>query len=361
MTRAPERRQGPDGFAHGDFIRRVLIVLALAALAYLIWQLTDVLLLVFGAVVVAVVLRSCANLIARRTPIPKRWSLTVAGLAIVLVFAGVTYLLGTQLRAQLAQLFALLPPAIEYVFGEFGVTNITQQIPRVLGSGLGGSVLSHIASLGLTAAGALTNLFLVLVAGIFLAADPKVYRTGLVKLFPQSLHERVESALDASGRALELWLVGQLFAMALVGVLVALTMWLIGLPSPLALGLIAGLTEFIPFVGPILGALPAILIAVTRDTSTVVWTVAAFVVIQQIESNLIMPVIQRRTVSLPPVLSLFAVVAFGVVLGALGLIFAVPLTVVAYVLVKKLYVRETLGESTPVPGEDAKAETADTS
>jgi len=191
-----------------------------------------------------------------------------------------------------------------------------------------------------------------------LAVDPTLYRTGFVKLFPQSLHERVDSALDASGRALELWLVGQLFAMALIGVLVTFAMWLVGLPSPLALGLIAGLTEFIPFIGPILGALPALLIAATRDTGTLVWTLIAFIAIQQIESNLIMPVIQRRTVLLPPVLSLFAVVAFGVVLGALGLIFAVPLTVVAYVLVKKLYVRETLGQPTPVPGEDAEAHIA---
>jgi predicted PurR-regulated permease PerM len=171
----------------------------------------------------------------------------------------------------------------------------------------------------------------------------------------------VDSALNASGQALELWLVGQLFAMALIGVLVGFAMWLIGLPSPLALGLIAGLTEFIPFIGPILGALPALLIAATRDAGTLAWTVIAFVGIQQIESNLIMPVIQRRTVSLPPVLSLFAVVAFGVVLGALGLILAVPLTVVAYVLVKKLYVRETLGEPTSVPGENAKAEAAEPS
>lgn len=361
MIHDAERRREANDFADRDFIRRVLIVLALAALAYLVWQLSEVLLLVFGAVVVAVVLRSCADLIARRTPIPRRWSLMVAGLAILLLFAGISVVLGTRLRAQLAQLLALLPPAIEYVFGEFGVTSVTQEIPRVLGSGLGGSVLSHIASLGITAVSALTNLFLVMVAGIFLAVDPKLYQTGLVKLFPQSLHERVDSALNASGRALELWLVGQLFAMALIGVLVGFAMWLIGLPSPLALGLIAGLTEFIPFIGPILGALPALLIAATRDAGTLAWTVIAFVAIQQIESNLIMPVIQRRTVSLPPVLSLFAVVAFGVVLGALGLILAVPLTVVAYVLVKKLYVRETLGEPTSVPGENAKAEAAEPS
>lgn len=351
MTDNPEPRQEPQGFADGDFIRRVLIFFALAALAYLFWQLTDVLLLVFGAVLVAVVLRSCADLIARRTPVSKRWSLIVAGTIILLVFAGFTYLLGTQLRTQLFQLFRLLPPALEYVLGELGVTSVAQEIPRMLGSGWGGAIVSHIASLGLTAASVLTNLLLVVVAGIFLALDPHVYRVGLVKLFPPGQHERIDGALDASGRALRLWLEGQLFAMALIGVLVAGAMWLIGLPAPLALGLIAGLLEFIPFIGPILGAMPALLIAVTWDTSTFSWTAAAFVVIQQIESNLIMPVVQRRTVELPPALSLFSVVAFGVVLGPLGLFFAVPLTVVVYVLVKKLYVRETLGEPTTVPGE----------
>ena len=354
MTEDPEPWQEPQSFADGDFIRRVLILFALAALAYLFWQLSDVLLLVFGAVLVAVVLRSCADLIARHTPVPKRWSLTVAGTLILLLFAGFTYLLGTQLRAQLFQLFKLLPPALEYVLGELGVTSVAQEIPRVLGSGWGGAIVSHIASLGVTTAGALTNLLLVVIAGIFLALDPHVYRVGLVKLFPPSQHERIEGALDASGRALRLWLEGQLFAMALIGVLVASAMWLIGLPAPLALGLIAGLLEFIPFIGPILGAVPALLIAVTWDTSTFLWTAAAFVVIQQVESNLIMPVVQRRTVELPPALSLFSVVAFGVVLGPLGLMFAVPLTVVAYVLVKKLYVRETLGESTVVPGEEAR-------
>ncbi len=350
--RTIERWRGPDGFTDADFVRRVLIILALAGLASLIWTLSDVLLLVFGAIVVAIVLHSIATLIARRTPIPERWSLAVAGLVILIVFAGVTYLLGTRLRAQLAQLLALLPPALEYVLGKFGVTSISQEIPRVLGSGLGGSVLSHIASLGVMMVAALTNLFLVVVAGVFLAIDPKLYQTGLIKLFPPSLHERIEGALDASGRALELWLIGQLLSMILVGLLTAIAMWLIGLPTPLAIGLIAGLAEFIPFIGPVLGALPALAIAAMQDTGTLVWTAAAFVTIQQIESNLLTPLIQRRTVSLPPVLSLFAVVAFGVVLGALGLIFAVPLTVVAYVLVKKLYVREMLGESTSVPGED---------
>jgi predicted PurR-regulated permease PerM len=345
-----QRTPGPHDPPDALFVSRVFVVLAIAAFAYLLWQLTDILLLVFGAVVVATILRSFARPIARRTRVPQRWSVPVAGLVILIGLTGVALLLGTRLRSQLAELFALLPPALDQLLNKFGVTSITQEIPRALGLGLGG-VVSRLASIGITAIGALTDLFLVVVAGIFLAADPGLYRTGLVALFPPSLHGRIAGALDASGRALELWLAGQLIGMALIGTLVTLAMWLVGLPSPLALGLIAGLTEFIPFLGPILGALPALVIAATRDFGTLMWTLAAFIAIQQTEANLIMPLIQRRTVALPPVVSLFAVVACGVVLGPLGLILAAPLTVVFYVLVKGLYVREVLGEVTSLPGE----------
>ena len=123
------------------------------------------------------------------------------------------------------------------------------------------------------------------------------------------------------------------------------------MPSPFALGLIAGLLEFVPFIGPVLGALPAVLIASTVDGATVLWTVLLFAVIQQVESNIVFPLLGRRMVSLPPALALFAILAAGVVFGPLGLLFGFPLAVVAFVLVKKLYVRETLGEETPLPGE----------
>jgi predicted PurR-regulated permease PerM len=115
--------------------------------------------------------------------------------------------------------------------------------------------------------------------------------------------------------------------------------------------LIAGLLEFVPFIGPVLGALPAILIASTIDGPTVLWTVLLFVVIQQLEANVIFPQLGRRMVSLPPALALFAILAAGVLFGPLGLLFGFPMAVVVFVLVKKLYVRETLGEETAVPGE----------
>jgi len=193
------------------------------------------------------------------------------------------------------------------------------------------------------------------VAGLYIAASPRTYWEGLVKLFPKHQHERVEGSLHASGEALKLWLMAQLIAMTCVAVLSTIAYWLIGLPSPFALGLIAGMADFIPFLGPIVGALPAVMLGFSVSTETAVWTIAAAFAIQQIEGNVIFPLVARRVVSVPPALALFAIVAGSVLFGAFGLIFGFPLAVVAYVLVKKLYVRETLGEKTTVPGESATA------
>jgi predicted PurR-regulated permease PerM len=344
---------GDAAFRDGAFVRRVLIVIALGALTALVWRLAHVLLLAFGAVVVAVILRALADLIARCIPATKKWSLALAGLMIVMALGVTLFLFGRQVRAQLGELARIFPPALEYVLGEFGVDTrkVLEQLPKVIGSGLPQEIFSRVASYSMTIIGALADLLLVLVAGVFLAADPTLYKRGVVQLFPSSQHERVESALDTSGVALRLWLKGQLVAMALVGLLTGLALWLIGLPSPVGLGLIAGFGEFIPFLGPILGAVPALVIAASQNTQMLLWTAGAFVLIQQIESNLISPLIQHRTVELPPVLSLLAVLAFAAVFDAIGLVLAVPLTVVLYVIIKKLYVRETLGEVTHVPGE----------
>ena len=340
-------------FRDAAFVRRVLIVIALGVLTAVVWRLAHVLLLAFGAVVVAVILRALADLIARNIPATKKWSLALAGLTIVMALGVTLFLFGRQVRAQLGELARIFPPALEYVLGEFGVDTrkVLEQLPKVIGSGLPQEIFSRVASYGMTIIGALADLLLVLVAGVFLAADPTLYKRGVVQLFPSSQHERVESALDTSGVALRLWLKGQLVAMALVGLLTGFALWLIGLPSPVGLGLIAGFGEFIPFLGPILGAVPALVIAASQNIQMLLWTAGAFVVIQQIESNLISPLIQHRTVELPPVLSLLAVLAFATVFDAIGLVLAVPLTVVLYVMIKKLYVRETLGEVTHVPGE----------
>ena len=193
-----------------------------------------------------------------------------------------------------------------------------------------------------------------LFGGIYLAINPRLYRDGLVKLVPPAVQPNVNATLDDSGEALKRWLAGQVIAMLLVGVFTGAGLWLAGVPSAFALGFIAGLAEFVPLIGPILAAIPALLIASTQDWQTVLLALAVLVVVQQVESNLITPLIANRMVSIAPAVGLFAVVAMGVLFGPLGLLLGFPLAIVFDVAIRRLYVRDTLGERVEIMGKPAK-------
>lgn len=330
----------------------VLITIGIGALAFVLWQVTDVLLLVFGAILVATVLRAIGDPIARWTPLSRRAALPFAGLIVIGVLAVTVWLFQAQIGGEIVAAVQAARDALPSAGERLGLPGlsdfVTQTFERAASSG---SVLGKVKTVGSTALQALTNLFIIVFGGVYLAVSPILYRDGLVTLFPAAARNQVRDTLNAAGIALKAWLVGQFFAMIITGLMTWFAAWLIGLPSAAGLGLIAGLTEFIPLLGPFLGAFPALLIALSQGLTTFLWTALAFIVVQQIESNVVQPLITRESVSVPPAVLLFAVIMFGVLFGVTGLLFAAPLTVVTFVAVKKLYVRDTLGEDTYLPGE----------
>jgi len=339
-----------------DHLRRLLLTVVVLGLAYFLWRISGILLLLFAAVLLAVLLRAFAELIARHTPVAENWSLTVAIIVVAALVMAFLFMFGSQIQGQISQVFEKLPDAIDAVGNRIGINNAREELEKAISSSAGPSVLSRAAGLGYTVVGILADLALVVIAALYLAADPQLYRRGTAKLLPPSQHARIFDAMDVTGSALRLWFAGQLVTMALVGVASGLAYWWIGLPSPLALATIAAVTNFVPFLGPILGAIPALLFAFAMDLQTILWTLGAVVAIQQIEGNVITPVIQKRAVAMPPVVVLFAIGVFGLLFGLLGIFLAVPLAVAITVLVKKLWVRQTLGEETNVPGEEAPAD-----
>ena len=334
-----------------EFVRKTLIVLGLGLMALLLWKLADVLLLAFGAVLVAILLHAASDALVRYLRVPERWSLTLASLVIFALFLAIMALFGTQVRSQFSSVVERLPFALDNFSKHLGIGPVSDDLSEIVNNAPAGGMAARLAGIGGAILDGLADFILVVIAGLYIAAAPRLYEQGFVKLFPIRHHERVESTLEASGKALRLWLTSQLIAMSCVAVLSAMAFWLIGLPSAIALGLIAGLADFIPFLGPILGALPAVLIAFSISGETALWTILAVIVIQQLEGNVIFPLVARSVISIPPALALFAILIGSVLFGTLGLIFGFPLAVVTYVLVKKLYVRETLGERTEVPGE----------
>ena len=338
------------------FARRVtiaaLIVAAIAVLLAVLYALLDVLLLGFAAALIAVILRAIADPLNRHTPLTPGLALLAAGLLVFGAAVGALWLFQSQVAGQLSTTGKAVTEALNALSQRLGAPGLGIDVDQMAKDVLSGqAMLGKVTTYGVTALGAITNLVLVIFGGVYFALDPAVYRRGVVMLFPAQARPHVEDTLGVAGRALRLWLLGQLLAMVVTGTLTWLALMLIGLPSAAALGLIAGLLEFIPLVGPFAGAAPALLVASSLGWTTVVWTAVAFLAIQQVESNMIQPLVTRRSVAIPPALLLFAVIAFGALFGVLGVLLAAPLAVVAFVAIKKLYVRETLGESTPVPGE----------
>lgn len=330
-----------------DFIRRVLIVAGIVALSMTIYVLSDVLLLVFGSIIVGLGLRALAEPMAKHAGLPDKVALLLAVLLCAAVIGLPAYYYGDGIASQIKYVVERVPAAFSSLTREFEIGSLRELVPT---SSIG-NLAARALAWGTTLFGAVASLVLVLVAGIYFAADPDTYRSGLVKLLPVGWHEQITATIGDVEVALRRWLGGQLIAMLIVGTLVAIGMWAIGVPSPLALGLFAGLTEFIPLIGPFAGAIPALLLASTQGTDTLLWAIAVFIAVQQIENNAIMPIIAREAVQVPPALGLFAVVAFGVLLGPLGLLFGYPLAVVADAVVRRLWVREALGEPVETPTE----------
>ena len=334
------------------FIRRVLIVVGILALAAALYALSDILLLIFGAVLVAVVLRAIALPINRGTTLGQRFSLLAAGLGVLGLLAAIGFIFGAQIKDQLVSLVNNLPAAAAAV--SKSVPFLSEPVTEMLKGSSIGNLLAGAISWGKTVFGAVATFVVVVIAGIYIAVNPGVYRRGFIMLFPKRMQPQISDTVDDAGAALRLWLGAQLLAMIMVGVMTGAGLALIGVPQALGLGFIAGVLEFVPYVGPILSAIPALLLASTQSWEMVAWTLGLFVIVQQVENNVILPLVSGRAVDLPPAVGLFAVVAIGILFGPLGLLLAYPLAIVVDVAVRRLYVREMLGENVTIAGEKEK-------
>ena len=334
------------------FVRRVLITLSLTGLFILAWHLRELFLTLFGAVVVATIFRARANRICRLLKIREGLAVGLSILLVLGIAGGLVALFGAHVVQQVDTLDKTLPAAwasFEQRVDSFG---LGEQFRR-LGQGLrqsSGSFAS-LSQAALSIGNGIAGLLIIIFGGIYLAVQPRLYKIGAIKLIPASKRPLVDEAMNESETALRLWLKGQFMAMIAVGLLTWLGLWLLGMPSAMVLGLLAGVLEFIPFLGPLLAAIPGVLLALAVSPDVALSVLLVYFVVQQLEGYVLTPLIQQFEVKLPGVLLLFSIFGFGILFGILGLILAAPLTVVIYVLVKRLYVVEALHTATPIPGE----------
>jgi predicted PurR-regulated permease PerM len=318
-----------------SFLRRVLLVVAVLILAALGWWLREILLLIFASVVLSIFIRTITAPVHKYFKLPQGVALVgvLVGLTVAAML-GLTFF-GIRIAAQFAELATLIPKAFDtFMVWLRHVPLGAQIIDGLKQSGASSAIpaLIHIPGYALTVFGAIADLLLIAAGGIYLSAQPDVYRRGFLRLVPMTQRDSAEETLASISISLRKWLLSQLAAMITVGLLVGIGLWAIGVPAAGALGLFAGAAEFVPIVGPIASAIPALLVSLLVGVGEAGWTLLVFIAIQQIEGNVLIPLLQQRVIAIPPLVSLFGLVGFATLFGPLGIVLATPLTIVILIL-----------------------------
>ncbi len=327
--------------------RLISALVLLAALVIFFILVPGVFLTLFAGLLLAVALRALACPLARRLGIGEGWGLAIVAVAIAFLFGLAAWLVADGLAAQIESFREQLPRILTALRDRLSQTGWgrsllgwlqPEQLQQMFSENTARNAASY-AFAGLNGLlGGLGDLALILLLGLYLAADPGPYRRAAVSLVAPSGRPRVLELLDEAGTTLRGWLAGQLFAMVFTGTVVSIGLTVLGVPLAGLLGLIAALFGFIPYIGPLLSVVPAVLVALGQDASLVPWVLGLFAASQMIEGNLLTPMVQSRTADVPPAYLLAAQAVMGTGFGLIGIVLAAPLAAFVMVAVRVGYV-----------------------
>ncbi|HYQ91498.1 MAG TPA: AI-2E family transporter [Candidatus Competibacteraceae bacterium] len=328
-------------------IQRVLLILGLTTLFVAVflalWYLPDVFLILLAGILLTVFFDGLADVLVRHTDLSGGSALTWVLLAFFLLSLGVLWLLGPVLSDGFQQLGQGIWSGATHLENWLKQYDLGQNLLQGLQDNLlTPARLQRLIGIFSTALGTLTTLFFILILGIYLCLEPETYIKGTLRLFPPANRAHAHALLRELGQTLRWWLVGRIASMLVVGVLTGLGLLLVGIPSALALAVLAALLTFIPNLGPILSALPAVLLGLAQSHWLALSVALLYLIVQTVESYFITPLIQRRVVAMPPALLLAVQLLLGVTVGMLGLLMSGPLTVIVMGVVQRLYLEDLL-------------------
>lgn len=338
--------------AEQSIARRTIIVIAVAlgiiVPALLFGYAATAVFLLFGGGLFAVFLKAAAEFVQKWTRLSDGMALTVVLVLIAALSVVGTWFFAAPISDQVSQLTTQLPKSIDSLrtqlenreWGQWLINKADQSNQNA--GGAQQAVKTGVQAITVLTEG-LGYILVIFFVGIYFAVDPGLYLHGVLRLFPLSVRGTVRQAIIETVDALRCWLMGRLLAMAFVGLATGLGLWLLSIPLALLLGLLSGLLSFIPYVGPVISLLPAMLLSLQLHGVTwALYVIGLYLGVQIIQDYVLTPVIQQRTVALPPVLILMSQIFAGIWIGPIGVTFATPFTVVLMVLVRRLYVEEYL-------------------
>lgn len=328
-----------------DVIIIIAIILGLLSLLYLL----EVFLLLFAAIVFAVFIRGIVDFVSLKLHV--RHYLASLLIVIILVVAGVggAFLVLPSTVQQLQTLSVEFPRAVgelqESLDEQGWIQFLLGQIENIDYEQLRATLAQQAFGTFSSVFGTLATFLIIAILGLYLAIDPYTYRDGFVRLFPKNKRQRTERILSELKTKLHNWLIAKSISMSIIGVLTFIGLLLLGIPLAVALAVIAAFFTLIPNVGPVLSAIPAVILAFVQGPQQALYVIILYVGIQAVETYLVTPLVERKTLALPPALILVAQIIFGIFFGLLGIVLATPLLLTAIVLIRRLYIEDVLNDT----------------
>jgi predicted PurR-regulated permease PerM len=326
-----------------DLTLRAVAVATLVLLGAIL--LRDVLLLIFAAVLAACVLRGAAVWLHARIGIGTGWCLALVLVSLMMLIIGGLWLQGAHVTAQAASVADAVTQQVKNLWERWQDNPLVQRLmPRLKdeAGSMVGSFTSAVPGVASSVIGVGGDLVVIFATAIFLAVAPETYASGFLRLFPVPWRSRGQEIMQELGSTLQLWFLGQFADMLVVTALTGAGLFALGVPLAPTLALIAGLFNFVPYIGALAGAVPALAVAVAQSPQTALYVGILFAVVQTLEGNVIAPLIQKRTVDLPPALTILSQTILGALFGVMGLILATPLTAAVMVAVRMVYIEDVL-------------------
>jgi predicted PurR-regulated permease PerM len=347
-TQDRSAEQVPDAF-----VRRVATAVGIAilgiAMAAVVVLALDVFLILFAGVLLGVFLLALRDGLTRYTKLPEGWSLAVVLTVLLAAAVGLGAMMGPQLTQQFGEFRQQLPQIVS------DVERLVQQVPggermadqvteQAQDNGMGERVAQAVAAFFAFTLRSVLLLVSFLFIGVFIAIHPRLYADGIVHLLPLRWRPRAREVLGELDSALRWFLVARALAMLFVGVATGIALTLLGVPLALLLAVVAGLLTFIPYLGPIIATVPIVLVALIESPQLALYTLIVYTIIEQIEGNVFEPVVLKRILHLPPVVTIGSQLLGGTLFGMMGIALATPFAAVMYVLTRSVYRTEVLGD-----------------
>ncbi|WP_345955422.1 AI-2E family transporter [Mucilaginibacter sp. PAMB04168] len=315
-------------------VASLVVVILIARVAF------NVLLMVLCGTLISVYFHGLGDLIERYTHLSRRWAMIISVAGSFALLAILLWFMGTKIQNQIAQLSTTLPATVNNVKAKIAEAPFGNKVLEYFSGNNSQKLLSTAQSFFSTSFGVLANIYIILLLGIFFTASPSLYKDGIMALIPPDHKFMGRYIINRISLSLKGWLKGMMLSIVLVTIILTIGLSFIGIPVALVLALIAGMLRFIPNFGSLAAMIPGVLLAFTISSNTAIVVTLLYILTQTIVSNVVTPLIQKKMINLPPALTIISQIIMGTLSGALGIIMAVPLLAILFILVDELYVKK---------------------